>query len=57
MGQLVRNLVNEKNIPGMHSAVWDGRDNNGQFVSSGNYFYTLKAGNKALFSKKMLLLK
>lgn len=57
MGQLVRNLVGEKNIPGTHSAVWDGRNNNGRFVSSGNYFYTLKVGDKVLFSRRMLLLK
>ncbi len=38
------------------SVVWDGTNDLGQSVSSGNYFYELKVGNQTL-RKKMTLLK
>jgi len=38
------------------SIIWDGTDNNGKSVSSGIYFYKLKAGNFQRV-KKMLLVK
>ncbi|MEW6687010.1 MAG: FlgD immunoglobulin-like domain containing protein, partial [Candidatus Edwardsbacteria bacterium] len=58
-GQLVKTLVNEQRIAdsGERSAVmWDGRDEAGKEVSSGVYFYRLKAKD---FSdiKKMILLR
>jgi hypothetical protein len=56
VGQKVRTLVNEEMRPGVYIADWDGKDGNGNFVSSGIYFYRMQAGD---FSdmKKMLLLK
>jgi len=56
VGQKVRTLVDEEMGPGVYVADWDGRDGNGNFVSSGIYFYRMQAGD---FSdmKKMLLLK
>jgi hypothetical protein len=55
-GQLVKTLVNDIKPAGEHSIIWDGRDYNGNRVSSGIYFYKLKAGD---FQKvrKMILLK
>jgi hypothetical protein len=38
------------------SARWDGRDNNGEEVSSGVYFYTIRAGEYTA-TRKMLLVK
>jgi len=50
-GQLVVKLVNEEQIPGMHSVEWAPKD-----VSSGIYLYRLLAGNHTAI-KKILILK
>lgn len=55
-GQKVRQLVNDNQTAGTHNVVWNGRDNSGNAVSSGVYFYRLQAAGKAL-QKKMLLIK
>jgi hypothetical protein len=54
-GQLVRVLVDETKNPGRHRAVWDGRNDEGQPVSSGVYFYRLKADGFESVSKMLLL--
>jgi photosystem II stability/assembly factor-like uncharacterized protein len=56
MGQEVRTLVNESQIAGNYTAVWDGRDNHGNMVSSGVYIYRLSAGNDVQ-NRKMTLLR
>jgi hypothetical protein len=55
-GQLVRTLVDESKSEGSYQIQWDGSDNYGRRVSSGVYFYRIKAGE---FSKtrKMVILK
>ncbi len=55
-GQLVKTLVNELKPIGKYSVIWDGRDSNDNQVSSGIYFYKLKAG-KYTSAKKMILMK
>ena len=56
-GQLVRTLVNDQRAPGeVHTVTWDGRNNAGQQVSSGVYFYRLVANNFTQ-TRKMVLLK
>jgi hypothetical protein len=55
-GQLVRTLANEEFAVGPHTKVWDGRNDAGQTVSSGVYFYKLVANNFSQ-TKKMVLLK
>ncbi|MFQ5511492.1 MAG: FlgD immunoglobulin-like domain containing protein [Candidatus Krumholzibacteriia bacterium] len=57
-GQLVRTLVNEVQTPlaGGFETTWDGRNNAGQFVSSGVYFYKMVAGGFSQ-TRKMVLLK
>ena len=44
-GRLVRRLVTQNKIlkAAVHEAVWDGRDDSGQFVSNGPYIYRLTA--------------
>jgi len=57
-GQLVRTLVNEVKSPSESgfAVTWDGRNNAGQPVSSGVYFYKLTTGRYTQ-TKKMVLLK
>ena len=56
LGREVRTLVNEKQEAGFKSVQWNGKNNMGQTVSAGMYFYRIQAGS---FSKvqKMVLLK
>jgi len=55
-GQLVKTIVDAKQLPGIYNAVWNGRDNSGRPVSAGIYFYRLSAGDVRL-TQKMVLLK
>jgi len=55
-GQVVRSLVSRMVPQGKHRVVWDGRNEEGKPVSSGVYFYHLRAGSYSS-ARKMLLLK
>jgi len=55
-GQLVRSLVSGFYYEGLHSVIWNGKDDKGVGVSSGIYFYRLSAGY-FVDTKKMMLLK
>lgn len=55
-GQLVRTLVDEPKTSGTYEVIWDGKDDQGQEVASGVYFYKLKAGDYTE-TKKMILMK
>lgn len=55
-GQKVRTLINENKNAGYHFTNWDGTDDDQQTVSSGVYFYKLKAG-RYTSTKKMILMK
>jgi len=56
LGQLVRTLVNEPKEPGTYEVIWDGKDQNGNEVASGVYFYQLQASDFTE-TRKMVLLK
>ncbi len=56
LGDLVRTLMYEKKMPGNYQVVWDGRDDKGEKVSSGIYFYRLEAGGYSE-TKRMILVK
>jgi hypothetical protein len=56
LGQKVRTLVNNYQSAGKQTVIWDGRNEKGKAVSSGIYFYRLKAGD-FICSKKMLLVR
>jgi hypothetical protein len=55
-GELVRTLANDDRAAGSYTLVWDGRNDAGQPVSSGVYFYKLVT-NSFSQTKKMVLLK
>ncbi len=56
-GMLVRHLIRDKKQPaGRYHIIWDGKNDGGISVSSGNYFYKLLAGEFTAV-KKMLLLR
>jgi hypothetical protein len=56
LGQTVRTLVAQELSAGTHQMLWRGVDDRGQQVSSGVYFYRLKAGGYTQM-RRMLLLK
>jgi hypothetical protein len=56
LGQNVRTLVDAHQPAGTYMVMWDGRDNHGNKLSSGVYFYQL-IGENALITRKMTLLK
>jgi hypothetical protein len=42
LGQEIRRLVNKQYQAGYHSVNWDSKDNQGNVVSSGTYFYEMR---------------
>ena len=56
LGNVVREMVNEKLNAGMHTYKWIGENQSGSMVSAGMYFYKIKAGPHT-HTKKMILLK
>jgi flagellar hook assembly protein FlgD len=55
-GKLVVSLVDQVLSQGLREFKWDGKDARGNTMSSGVYFYRLKAGNSVL-TRKMVLIK
>jgi hypothetical protein len=56
LGREVKSYAFERVAAGVHSVVWDGKDNLGSIVGSGVYLYRLNIGDSYL-AKRMLLLK
>ena len=56
LGQLVRNLVNDRRMANNYKITWNGKNNAGSSVATGVYFYRLKAGTFTS-TKKMVLLR
>ena len=54
-GQLVRTLVNTDQAAGRYRVVFNGRDNNGNPLSSGIYLYRFTSGNYTNTRKMMLM--
>ena len=55
-GGLVRHLVEGLASPGLYSVSWDGRDERGERVASGMYYYVLRVG-PIVHAKKMIFIK
>ncbi len=56
LGRRIKTLVDEMKTPGNYQMIWDGTDDGGERVSSGVYFYQLKAKDYQE-TKKMVLMK
>jgi len=55
LGQLVKTLVDKPQEPGNHEIIWDGKDDKGNEVASGIYFYQLKVGEFSQTEKMVLI--
>ncbi len=55
-GQLIRELVNKRQVPGNYSVDWDATADNGSGVISGMFYYVLKLDDE-IQSKKMIYLR
>jgi hypothetical protein len=55
LGQKVRTLLNSETAAGSYKAQFDGKDDSGLTLSSGVYFYQIKAGNLSVTNKMVLL--
>jgi hypothetical protein len=55
MGRGVRTVSSGSQTPGLHTLSWDGEDDRNRPVSSGVYFYALKAGRDVRTGKCLLL--
>ena len=56
LGQAIKELVHGRQPPGAYRVQWNGRDRNGQPLSSGVYLYRFQAG-PFVQSRKMILLR
>lgn len=56
MGAEIKVLVNEYQPAGLHSIIWDGKDEARYNVSTGIYFYQIQSST-SIMTKKMILLK
>ena len=54
-GQKVKTLVNEMYSAGSHTIEWNGTDDYGRSVSSGVYFYSMRAGEYTEMRRMVLL--
>jgi hypothetical protein len=57
LGRLVTTLVRQNQSAGEYSLVWDGKDDRGNQVAAGVYFYSLQVDGQTPYRKRMLLLK
>jgi hypothetical protein len=56
LGQEVRTVIDEIQVGGIKHVFWDSRNDQGQPVASGVYFYRLQAGS-TMETKKLILVK
>jgi len=55
LGQKIKTLVDAPQASGLHTLIWNGKNDRGQQVASGMYFIKLSAG-KFLQTKRMMML-
>jgi len=54
-GRVVRRLVNANRSTGVHSAVWNGRDDTGRTLPSGTYFARMRSGSVRIVKRLTLI--
>ena len=54
-GQKVTTLVDEKQFSGDHEVVWNGKNSDGENVSSGVYFYKINTSKETKINKMVLM--
>lgn len=54
-GREVRTICSSHRLPGLHSFVWDRKDNNNRLVESGVYFIRLATETQETQSKLIVL--
>ncbi len=55
IGQKLKTLVEKSQLPGIHEAIWDGKDNKEHDAPSGIYLYVLTVGKKQKANKLILV--
>jgi len=55
LGRKIRSLIDVEKTVGYYQIVWDGRDDQRQFVGSGTYFYEMRVGDFMQKCKVLLL--
>ena len=56
-GRLVRTLVNGTKEPGPYTAIWNGHDDLGRSVASGNYYARIEMGRTFVKNTQVTILK
>ena len=56
LGQKIKTLISEEKEAGSHEVKWDARNDHGNKVASGIYFYRINAGNSYRAVKKMIFI-
>ena len=54
-GRRIKTLVNETREPGLHKALWDGRNDRGAPAATGLYFYRARIGEYSRVRKMVIL--
>jgi hypothetical protein len=56
-GSLIRTLLNRTMDGGPQSTTWDARDDQGNLVAPGAYFYSIQTGNSGVASGKIMVVR
>ena len=54
-GKRIRQLINKTEVEGQHSDIWDGKNENGQDVTNGIYFYQIRFKDEMIIKKVVIM--
>jgi hypothetical protein len=54
-GNIVKTLISDEKVAGYHTVLWNGKNDIGENVVNGIYFYVIKAGNYNKVGKMILI--